>query len=122
MPELAEVEHAARCLSRWLEGARIVRAEADATRVFRGGRRRAFAERLTGVRLRRIERRGKYLLMAFEGEVGVISHLGMTGRWLIRAPGASRPRHSCARLHLEGGAVIHYDDPRLFGRIAVCGV
>jgi formamidopyrimidine-DNA glycosylase len=125
MPELPEVEHAARCLRTWLEGRVVLKAEAADTRIFRGADRRAFARRLAGRRLERIDRRGKNLLLSFEGGVGVWSHLGMTGKWVRRAPvatGAAReraPSHSRARLRLDDASVLHYCDPRLFGRIAV---
>lgn len=120
MPELPEVEHAARCLRRWLEGAVVVRAEADASRVFRGGGRRDFVRSLPGRCLERIERRGKLLLLFFDADLGLLSHLGMSGRWVDagRAGGAAPP-HSHARLTLEGGRVLHYRDPRMFGRIEI---
>ncbi|HYO69879.1 MAG TPA: DNA-formamidopyrimidine glycosylase family protein, partial [Archangium sp.] len=38
MPELPEVESARRNLVQWLDGRRVVRAEADASRVCRGAR------------------------------------------------------------------------------------
>src|SRR5688572_21220302 len=115
MPELPEVEHARLSLRRWLSRARIERAEADPTRIFRGSDRRAFERALAGRRLASIERRGKYLALTFDHDVGLLAHLGMSGKWVRRRPGQAPPRHSRARLHLEGGAVIHYDDPRMFG-------
>ena len=118
MPELPEVEHAARSLRRWLTGAVVARAEADGSRVFRGGGRRAFVRSLPGRRLDRIERRGKVLLLFFDADVGLLSHLGMTGRW-VEASVDGAPQHSHARLVLEGGRVLHYCDPRMFGRIGV---
>ncbi len=117
MPELPEVEHAARTLRRWLRGRKVVRAEADATRVFRGGGRAAFARALAGRRLRFVERRGKVLLVGFDRDVGFLSRLGMTGKWLRRKQGAAPPKHSRARLVTDRGETIHYVDPRLFGRI-----
>ncbi|MFO0756424.1 MAG: bifunctional DNA-formamidopyrimidine glycosylase/DNA-(apurinic or apyrimidinic site) lyase [Byssovorax sp.] len=125
MPELPEVEHAARCLRAWLDGRTVIKAEAPDSRVFRGGDRRAFGRLLAGRTLQRLDRRGKNLLIAFDGGVGVFSHLGMTGKWLRRAapaPGVPRepaPSHSRARLRLDDESVLHYCDPRMFGRIAV---
>lgn len=116
MPELPEVEIAARNLRRWLDGRTVVRAEAEPTRVFRGSSARTFQERLAGRRLERLDRRGKYLLFAFDGGVGLVSHLGMTGKWVRRDAGAGEP-YSRARLRLDDGAVLHYRDPRLLGRI-----
>jgi len=119
VPELPEVEHAARSLQRWLTDERIEAAEGTRTRVFRGSSAQAFARALRGRTLERVERRGKHLLLRFDGGAGLLSHLGMTGRWLLRAPGEPPPTLSRARLRLAGGAVVHYDDPRMFGLIRV---
>jgi formamidopyrimidine-DNA glycosylase len=116
MPELPEVEHAARTLRLWLAGAPVVRARASPTRLFRAGDHRLFGRRLAGRCLERVERRGKVLLLFFDGDVGLLSHLGMTGKWVRRLP-PDTPAHSHARLELPGGVVVHYCDPRLFGRL-----
>jgi formamidopyrimidine-DNA glycosylase len=114
MPELPEVEFARRSLERWLAGERVVRAQADPTRIFRGADRKRFTS-LRG-RLVQARRKGKYLLLAFEGGQGLLSHLGMTGKWVRRPPSVREP-YSRARLFLEGGEVVHYRDPRMFGRL-----
>ena len=114
MPELPEVEIARRNLERWLGGAPVTAAEADRTRVFRGADRNAF-ERLRG-RLAFARRRGKTLMLGFEGNQGFLCHLGMTGKWVSRATGQVEP-YSRARLVLANDTVLHYRDPRLFGRI-----
>jgi len=124
MPELPEVEHAARTLRAWLSGRTIQRARAVDTRIFRGGSLGDFERSLPGRTLARVDRRGKYLLLTFEGGVGVMSHLGMTGKWVRRVAGApSRrrtvPKHSRAHLVLDDGSALHYVDPRLFGQIVV---
>ncbi len=122
MPELPEVEIAARNLRRWAEGRRIEAAEAEpsARRLFRPASPRTFAAALAGARVAGVDRRGKQLLLTLEaagGALGVLSHLGMTGKWVRRAGGEPGPSHSRARLRLEDGAVLHYRDPRLFGRL-----
>ncbi|WP_373047240.1 bifunctional DNA-formamidopyrimidine glycosylase/DNA-(apurinic or apyrimidinic site) lyase [Vulgatibacter sp.] len=119
MPELPEVEFAARTLRRWLEGKRIEAAEASLTRIFRGSDANAFASELPGKKLEWIERRGKYLLLAFTKNVGLLAHLGMTGKWMRIGRTDERPSHVRASLTLEKDGVVLYRDPRLFGRIAV---
>ncbi len=114
MPELPEVEIARKNLERWLQGSEVTAAEADRTRIFRGANRLAF-ERLRG-RLAFARRRGKTLLLGFEQNRGFLSHLGMTGKWVRRPLGQSEP-YSRVRLWLADGSVVHYRDPRLFGRI-----
>jgi formamidopyrimidine-DNA glycosylase len=56
------------------------------------------------------------LLLGFEHNQGFLSHLGMTGKWVRRPKGQLEP-YSRARLWLADGSVLHYRDPRLFGRI-----
>jgi formamidopyrimidine-DNA glycosylase len=121
VPELPEVEIAARNLRAWAEGRRIeaVEIEDKARRMIRPLTPAALAKALTGRSVNSIRRVGKQLLITLgDGEpLGLLSHLGMTGKWLRRAPGEEPPSHSRARLRLEGGEVLHYRDPRLFGRL-----
>ncbi|MBI3180562.1 MAG: bifunctional DNA-formamidopyrimidine glycosylase/DNA-(apurinic or apyrimidinic site) lyase [Myxococcales bacterium] len=114
MPELPEVEVTRRNLERWLSGRRVIRAEAERTRTFRGSRPELFEE-LRG-RLLWASRRGKYLLLEFEGGRGLLVHLGMTGKLVKRQLGTKEP-HSRARLVLDDGEVVHLLDTRLFARI-----
>ncbi|MGZ6080429.1 MAG: Fpg/Nei family DNA glycosylase [Myxococcaceae bacterium] len=114
MPELPEVEIARRTLERWLGGSEVTSAQADRTRVFRAGGRGTFG-RLRGG-LARADRHGKVLLVSLDSGQGFLSHLGMTGKWVRRAAGEAVP-YSRARLQLADGSVVHYRDPRLFGRI-----
>lgn len=114
MPELPEVELARRQLERWLAGRRVVRAEAEQCRVFRGGDRARFSM-LKG-RLERAERKGKYLLLTFERGQGLVAHFGMTGKLVLRDRGEAEP-WSRARLVLDDGKVVHFKDPRMFGQI-----
>jgi len=117
MPELPEVEHAARQLRAWMQGKRILRAAAARTRVLRGQSPARFAKALTGRRLVSVDRKGKYLLLGFDGDVGLLAHLGMTGKFVRRAPGEDVP-HGRARFELRG-QVVHLRDPRMFGRLRV---
>ncbi len=122
MPELPEVEIAARNLRRWAKGRRVGEVEIDprARRIFRPATPEAFAAGLAGHRVARVDRHGKQLLLTLDGpggRLGLLSHLGMTGKWLRRGPGEEEPSHSRVRLRLDSGAVLHYRDPRLFGRL-----
>ena len=116
MPELPEVEIASRQLRAWTKGKRIVAARAERTRVIRGQSPQRFA-RLAGHRLRSIERAGKWMLLLFDGDEALLSHLGMTGKWIRRRRTAPPPSHVRATIDLEDGYAIDYRDPRLFGRL-----
>jgi formamidopyrimidine-DNA glycosylase len=123
LPELPEVEIAARNLRRWAVGHRIERAELDpkAKRIFRPHRPDRIADGLQRRRVRGVRRIGKALLIELEGPErvceGAYSHLGMTGKWLLRDRGAPAPRFSRARLELDDEKDLHYCDMRLFGRL-----
>jgi formamidopyrimidine-DNA glycosylase len=124
VPELPEVEIAARNLRAWTAGRAIVRSDPDprAQRIFRPATPAAFARAVAGARFGPIRRVGKHLLVALEGDagpVGLHAQLGMTGKWLRRAEADPATRFSRARLHLDDGSVLHFDDLRLFGRLRV---
>lgn len=116
MPELPEVEIASRQLRGWAQGRRIERATASRSRVIRGQAPARFAQ-LAGRRLEQIVRVGKWMLLSFDGGEGLVSHLGMTGKWIRRRAGEAPPSHVRATLELEDGHAIDYRDPRLFGRL-----
>jgi formamidopyrimidine-DNA glycosylase len=122
VPELPEVEVAARNLRRWAEGRTVRAAEADATAIVRPDGPRALTA-LAGARVRGVDRVGKHLLVTLargREAVGLWSHLGMTGKWQRCARGApDAPRLSHARLMLDDGSVLHYCDLRRFGRLRV---
>jgi len=116
MPELPEVEIASRQLRSWLEGRRIVSARAEKSRVIRGQTQARFGG-LVGRRLADIERFGKWMLLSFDGGEGLISHLGMTGKWVRRRAADPKPSHVRASLTLDDGHAVDYRDMRLFGRL-----
>ncbi len=123
MPELPEVEIAARNLRTWALGRTIREVETDrrAVRIFRPASSSAFAAGLRGARVDGVLRLGKHLLVTLRSAggvpLGLLSHLGMTGKWLCRAPGEEEPAYTRARLLLDDGRTLHYRDPRLFGRL-----
>ena len=83
VPELPEVEIAARQLRAWARGKRIASARAERSRVVRGQSPKRFSQ-LAGHRLQEVERTGKWMLLRFDGDEGLASHLGMTGKWIRR--------------------------------------
>jgi formamidopyrimidine-DNA glycosylase len=120
MPELPEVEVAARSLSAWARGRRVRAVTVTDRRTLDGGKPAALAA-LVGTRLESVERIGKNLLLTFRRGpparqvVGVWSHLGMTGKWLRRAPAEPAPRFARVRLDFVGGPTLYFADLRLFG-------
>jgi formamidopyrimidine-DNA glycosylase len=124
MPELPEVEIAARNLRAWTAGRTLVSVEPDpkARYVFRPSTPARFARAVEGARFEKIRRIGKQLLVSMQKDgapLGLLAHLGMTGKWVRRRPEDPPPRFSRARFALDDGAVLHFEDMRLFGRLRV---
>jgi len=120
MPELPEVEHARRCLERWLRGATLDAATLLEPRIGRGTSARAFSRALVGRRVERVDRRGKWLRIVLD-EGLLFSHLGMTGKW-VRATSDAKLRFEHARLDAtrRGRKVsVRYLDARMFGTLRV---
>jgi formamidopyrimidine-DNA glycosylase len=121
MPELPEVEFAARTLRRLALGRRIEHAAADgrARRLFRPATPVAVTRALAGATFDAVARHGKQLLLTLStprGPMGLLSHLGMTGKW-TGGPAAVPTSHARLSLSLDDGTALHYDDPRMFGRL-----
>ena len=114
MPELPEVEVARRNLEKWLAGGKLVRVELS-PRVF-VGRAPSFATAMRGHTVRAVERRGKWLRLALDGDVALFSHLGMTGKWVLRPREAPPERFERARLDTAKRSA-RFVDMRLFGTL-----
>lgn len=126
MPELPEVETVRRGLVPAMAGRRILSARANRADL-RFTFPERFAERLGGTRIERLDRRAKYLLARLGSGETLLMHLGMSGRFSIRAddlsaqPGdfvyapAANPVHDHVVFEMEDGATVTYNDPRRFG-------
>jgi formamidopyrimidine-DNA glycosylase len=128
MPELPEVETVRAGLEPVLTGRSFVRVEQRRPDL-RFPLPERFAERLTGRRVLRIERRAKYILVHLDRDEVLAVHLGMTGRLIVSNGGAKRDltlgqyvyehgkdaRHDHLVFTMSGGAVVTYNDARRFG-------
>ena len=127
MPELPEVEAVRRRLAPAMRGARIEHVllrRKDLRRPFPS----AFASRLEGRRIRSVDRRGKYLLVALDSGDTLLIHLGMSGSFRIdrgakrRAPAAEHvDRHDHVVFTLSNGVTVTFNDPRRFGLMDLLG-
>jgi formamidopyrimidine-DNA glycosylase len=121
VPELPEAETIARDLDRRARGAVLSRVEVSRPDILAPGLDAVALDRaLGGRRLLRVGRRGKNVLLELDGGLRLLVNLGMTGRLVVSdAARAGELRHIAARLHLEDGRAILYDDVRRFGRFDV---
>lgn len=113
MPELPEVETIVTDLAPVLTGARVVRVQVQDPLLVRFPGGEDFSRRLTGRIVRKVKRRGKYILIEMDQGLTWLVHLRMTGRLLAQlVPGE---RHLRARFSLDTGASLYYCDLRRFG-------
>ena len=115
MPELPEVETARRHLAAQLSGKQIVAVDVHWGQL-RWPVDGEIADRLPGGRLLAVTRRAKYLVLETD-RGGVISHLGMSGRWSVVPGDTPLVKHDHVDLRFEGGLVARYHDPRRFGAL-----
>lgn len=122
MPELPEVESVRRGLAR-------ARLRAPLTGIWRSDKplrigatwRNEQLELLSGRVPARVTRRGKYLVWEFADpakktpDVGLLIHLGMTGRVLVQQPDEPQVEHTHLRLDFADGRQVRFVDPRRFG-------
>jgi formamidopyrimidine-DNA glycosylase len=131
MPELPEVETVCRGLAASLVGRRIVRVDQRRPDL-RWPLPERFAARLAGRRVRSVDRRGKYILVRLEDGLVWMVHLGMSGRFVVSAPGAPAARATAAQAGggegwaidethdhvvalLDDGRRVRFNDARRFG-------
>jgi len=119
LPELPEVEIIRRQLEKELTGARIAGCEVGLERLVTYPTPLGYRRGLKGRRILGVSRRGKYLLLALDGERELVVHLGMTGSLVLSAPREERPRHTHIVWHLEDGRDLLYVDARTFGETAL---
>src|SRR5919197_1412093 len=114
MAEGDTIHRTARALQDALGGKTIVSVEVPSPRspLRRQGR---LTERLVGSRLTRAEARGKHLLLHFEGDLVLHSHLGMRGGWRLVAAGdaVTRDRRAWAVLATEDAQAVELEGSHL---------
>lgn len=117
MPELPEVEFCARRLRDWAVRRRIVAVHALPGPPLRDVTPAALEVGLRGRRVVGVDRRGKQLFVRLEGDLVLLAHLGMTGKFIRTAPRAPARPGERARLTLDDDAALAFVDPRRFGRL-----
>lgn len=116
MPELPEVETYRARLAPRLVGRCFERVRIQDPRLTLPLDPAEVEAELTGERVSRVERRGKYLLVGFESGLSLVVHLRMTGGF-PELPAT----HERAVIDLDDGTAVSYRDVRRFGTWHVLG-
>jgi formamidopyrimidine-DNA glycosylase len=114
MPELPEVETLRRQLERALKGRKIRSID-----VRYGGRIRPSASDLvkdaTGASFKAFGRRAKLLLAHLSNGWTIVTHLKMTGSYLLKKAGTAPTKHVHVVFHLDKAEDLWFEDVRKFG-------
>jgi len=117
MPELPEIETLARELRKRVIGKQVSGISLSGLSLRRpvSG---TLLSKLRGRSIRRILRRGKYLVIELNPKIFWVVHLGMSGRLLYHSGRSRRDPHTHAVIRFSDTTRLEYRDPRRFGLLA----
>ena len=118
MPELPEVQTVVdTLLQAGIVGLRIIKAEVNWSKTIADRTPRSFCDRIKGLTVTSIWRRGKYIIFDFDAPFSLFIHLRMTGRMLVTTNSRPLSKHVHVVLHLDDTRCLHFQDTRKFGRM-----
>jgi formamidopyrimidine-DNA glycosylase len=117
MPELPEVEHAARSLGAQIIGRTIVAVtRLDWQRMVETPAVEQFLELLQGRQVLAASRRAKWIVLTLDGGWALALHLRMSGSVTVQPPEAQPDVYTHLVLLLDDGRQVFFHDTRKFGR------
>ncbi len=119
MPELPEVELVAKSLNKLVTGRKIVVAKLLRERLAPFDTSFDFARKLKDSQLNFVHRRGKYILFDLDSKQTLITHLRMTGRFMLLPIEGETPKHSHAVFYLDDETRLIFQDQRHFGLMKI---
>ena len=121
MPELPEVETIRSDLEKEIINKRIIDIQVNLPKLIKIPRVDEFSSRLKGSSVKKIKRRGKYILFFLNSSDYLVVHLGMTGLLLKQEYNSSLPeinkKHNHVLFVLQDSSKIIYNDVRQFGKL-----
>ena len=119
MPELPEVEIVVRSLDALMRGRMIEAAELRRKRLAPGTTPKTFARRLARSTVNFVHRRGKHILFDLDNNYTLITHLRMSGRFMLLDGEQEEPKFAHAVFHLDGSERLVFQDQRHFGLMKI---
>ena len=113
MPELPEVETVRRGLERLVVGRTILSLEVKVPKMIKTSYD-SFLTDLPGQTIQALRRRGKYLIFDF-GQLIMISHMRMEGKYLLFTDQVPTNKHFHLFFKLDDGSTLVYQEVRKFG-------
>jgi formamidopyrimidine-DNA glycosylase len=119
MPELPEVELVARSLDRLVRGRQITKARLLRERLAPDTTPKQFARSINGSRINFVHRRGKHVLVDLDNGRTLITHLRMSGRFMLLNPDRDDPKFTHAAFYFDDETRLVFQDQRHFGLMKV---
>lgn len=114
MPELPEVETIKTELYPYVVGRTVTGVDLRWDGIVKHPAPAELVSRVTGRKITDLTRRGKYLFFHLDGGGVLVMHMKMTGSLIVDP---ESDRFTRATLDLDNGSVLHFWDPRKFGRM-----
>ena len=115
MPELPEVELVTRFLNRLVAGRTIKEARLLRQKLAPHSSPGIFAKSMHGATIRCVHRRGKHILFDLDNDRTLLTHLRMSGRFMLLPSDAELPKFTHAIFELDSGDMLIFQDQRHFG-------
>lgn len=119
MPELPEVDVVAKSLNQLVSGRRIIASELLRPRLAPDSDPEKFAEDLASAQINFVHRRGKHVLFDLDNGRTLITHLRMSGKFMLLGDIDPDPKFTHAILHFEDGERLVFQDQRHFGLMKI---
>ena len=120
MPELPEVQTVVDRLNRQgVTGRTITAAAVYWPKTIAEPDPDRFCRIVRGRTIRKIGRRGKFIVLRLSGQLTLLVHLRMSGRLTCTAAAPARSKHEHVILDIGGQRQLRFHDPRKFGRFVL---
>lgn len=119
MPELPEVELVVRALDILVKGRKVMIAELRRERLAPDVTPSDFARRLAEASINFVHRRGKHILFDLANGRTLITHLRMSGRFMLLTVEREDPKFTHAVFYLDDESRLVFQDQRHFGLMKI---
>jgi formamidopyrimidine-DNA glycosylase len=119
MPELPEVEVVARSLNELMKGRTFESAKLLRARLAPDTTPAKFARALSGASVNFVHRRGKHILFDFDNQRTLITHLRMSGKFMLLDADRPDPKFTHAVFYLADDLRLVFQDQRHFGLMKI---
>ena len=116
MPEMPEVETVRRTLLPLIKGKTIKEVTVWYPKIITGDAKK-FKRQLVGKKITTIDRYAKYLLIRLSGNLTVVSHLRMEGKYRLVKINTKKDKHDHVQIVFSDNSALRYNDVRKFGRM-----